>query len=190
VTRSSVNSWRFCNALLVLLVGGLFWSVGGSKLAAQEAVADESSAFQTQAADDHSQGPKGSAQQNASPGNKDDGGSFVIAFFRFPAQRWVRESCPVVAYIFPLNRTDKISPPSVLGAVGLITDNGIRSFVLGGELYFKENTYKMTAGYARGNLNYNLYGLGAGTSEPNCLLTKPVRPCPRSSSVVLHGHFS
>ena len=71
---------------------------------------------------------------------------------------------PVVAYIFPLKRSDTVSPPSLVGAVGLVTDNGTRSFILGGELFFKQNTYQMTSIYARGNLNYNLYGLGAGTA--------------------------
>jgi outer membrane protein assembly factor BamA len=72
---------------------------------------------------------------------------------------------PVVAYIFPLKRSDKVSPRSLVGAVGLVTDNGTRSFILGGELFFKQITYKMTSIYARGNLNYNLYGLGAGTAS-------------------------
>jgi hypothetical protein len=72
----------------------------------------------------------------------------------------------VLAYIFPIGTTDKISPPSVVGAVGLVTDNGSRAIALGGETYFKQNTYHTTAIYARGNLNYNLYGLGSGDSQP------------------------
>jgi hypothetical protein len=64
----------------------------------------------------------------------------------------------VAGYIFPLSRKDKISPPSVIGSVGLFTSNESRAFAFGGQLYFKENTYKLTTGYARGNLNYDLYG--------------------------------
>jgi len=73
---------------------------------------------------------------------------------------------PVVAYIFPASSSDKISPPSVVGAVGLVTDNGSRALALGGEVYFKQNSYRTTAIYARGNLNYDLYGLGSGDSQP------------------------
>ncbi len=67
---------------------------------------------------------------------------------------------PVVAYIFPFNKSDKISPPSTIGAAGLITNNGTRAFAVGGQLFLKEDTYEITAGYGRGNLNYNLYGIG------------------------------
>ena len=72
---------------------------------------------------------------------------------------------PVLAYIFPLSEKDKLSPPSVIGAAGIITDNGTRGFAVGAELYFKENTYKATAGYAHGNLNYDIYGLGILAGE-------------------------
>jgi outer membrane protein assembly factor BamA len=48
---------------------------------------------------------------------------------------------------------------------GLATDNGSRAIVLAGQLYFKENTYGTTLFYARGNLNYDLFGLGSGISQ-------------------------
>ena len=70
---------------------------------------------------------------------------------------------PVFAYIF--RASDKTSPASLVGAVGLVTDNGSRAMALGGELYLKRNTYRTTAVYARGNLNYDLYGLGSGDSQ-------------------------
>ena len=68
---------------------------------------------------------------------------------------------PVLAYVFPFSTKDKISPPSVIGGAGLVTDNGSRGFALGGQLYLKENRYRITAGFARGNLDYNIYGFGA-----------------------------
>lgn len=67
---------------------------------------------------------------------------------------------PVVAYIFPLSRNDQISPPSTVGAAGLITNNGTRAFAFGGQFFLKQDTYEITSGYGRGNLNYNLYGIG------------------------------
>jgi hypothetical protein len=55
---------------------------------------------------------------------------------------------------------DKISPPSVVGAAGLITNNGSRGFAVGAQLYLKENRYRITGGYVHGNIDYNIYGTG------------------------------
>ena len=67
---------------------------------------------------------------------------------------------PVGGYIFSLRKEDKVSPPSVIGAAGLITNDGSRGFAVGGEFYFREDTYRATVGIARGNLDYNFYGTG------------------------------
>jgi hypothetical protein len=66
---------------------------------------------------------------------------------------------PVVGYIFPFQEKDKVSPPSVVGAAGLI-NNGSRGFALGADLYMKENRYDLKAAYFHGNVDYNLYGVG------------------------------
>jgi hypothetical protein len=65
---------------------------------------------------------------------------------------------PVLADIFPINKNDKVSPPSMIGAAGLFTDNGSRGFAVGGQLFLKENTYEITSGFIHGNANYNIYG--------------------------------
>jgi hypothetical protein len=67
---------------------------------------------------------------------------------------------PVLGYIFPISKNDKISPPSTVGAGGLITDNGSRGWGLYADLYFKEDTYEVTSLFAKGNIDYNLYGSG------------------------------
>ena len=67
---------------------------------------------------------------------------------------------PVMGYIFPLSLKDKKSPPSVIGAAGLITNNSSRGFALVGQLFMKEDTYELIAGYVHGNLDYNIYGGG------------------------------
>ncbi len=64
---------------------------------------------------------------------------------------------PVLGFIFPLSKTDKVSPPSTIGVAGLFTDNGSRGFAVGGQLFFKENTYEITSGFIHGNANYNIY---------------------------------
>jgi len=67
---------------------------------------------------------------------------------------------PVLGYIFPFSKNDKVSPPSTVGALGLVTDNGSRAWGLGADLYFKKNTYEVTSFFGKGNIDYNLYGSG------------------------------
>jgi outer membrane protein assembly factor BamA len=43
-------------------------------------------------------------------------------------------------------------------AAGLYTNNETRGFAVVGQFYLKQNTYKLTTGFARGNVNYDLYG--------------------------------
>jgi hypothetical protein len=67
---------------------------------------------------------------------------------------------PVLGYIFPFSKNDKVSPPSTVGAAGLLTDNGSSGWGVGGDLYFKQNTYETTAFFLKGNIDYNIYGSG------------------------------
>ena len=87
-------------------------------------------------------------------------GSFVIAPLPIVSPAIGDGIIPVVGYIFPFSKNDKISPPSTVGAGGLITDNGSRAYFLGGQLFFDKNKYEVTTGYAHGNINYNIYGAG------------------------------
>ncbi len=74
---------------------------------------------------------------------------------------------PAVGYIFPFGKDDKLSPPSTIGAAGLITNNGSSGFALGGQLFMKENKYEITSLYVHGNVNYNLYGVGTAAGDAN-----------------------
>jgi Omp85 superfamily domain len=67
---------------------------------------------------------------------------------------------PVAGYIFPLEENKNAPEPSVVGAAGLITNNGTRGFGLGTETYLKDARYEIKAFYVRGNIDYNLYGVG------------------------------
>lgn len=67
---------------------------------------------------------------------------------------------PVAGYIFPFQENKSAPEPSVVGAAGLITNNGTRGFGLGTETYLKESRYEIKAFYVRGNIDYNLYGVG------------------------------
>jgi Omp85 superfamily domain len=77
---------------------------------------------------------------------------------------------PVLGYIFPFQEKDKTSPPSVIGAAGLGTNNGSRGFGVGGDLFMKEDRYELRSFYARGNINYDLYGVGYANGNANLKL--------------------
>ena len=95
-------------------------------------------------------------------------GAFVIAPLPTSSPAIGSGIVPILGYIFTLSMKDKVSPPSVVGVAGLITNNGSRGFALGAQLYLKENTYRITSGFAHGNVNYDIYGNGiaAGLKLP------------------------
>jgi hypothetical protein len=84
-------------------------------------------------------------------------GSIVIAPLPIVSPAIGKGIVPVVGYIFPFQVKDKKSPPSVIGAAGLITDNGSRAIALAADLFMKENRYELTSVYVYGKLDYNLY---------------------------------
>lgn len=87
-------------------------------------------------------------------------GDFVVAPIPLSSPALGSGVIPVVAYIFPLRIKDDVSPPSAVGAAGLITDNGSRALAIAGQLFMRSDTYRITAAFVQGNLNYNLYGIG------------------------------
>jgi hypothetical protein len=94
-------------------------------------------------------------------GTKSSGkSSWVIAPLPISSPALGTGIVPVLGYIFPFRKSDKVSPASVIGMAGLVTDNGSRAFGAYSDLFMRENTFRITAVYARGNLNYDLYGIG------------------------------
>lgn len=87
-------------------------------------------------------------------------GSLIVAPVPISSPALGTGLIPVLGYIFPLQKNDKISPPSVVGAAGIVTDNGSRGFGAYADLFIHEDTYRITSVYLRGNLNYDLYGIG------------------------------
>ena len=47
----------------------------------------------------------------------------------------------------------------------MITDDGSRGFGLYGDLYIKEDRYKVTGPYGHGNIDYSLYGMGTAADD-------------------------
>ena len=111
---------------------------------------------------DESGQSKASPEETQPKKNKKLGGRGAIVVAPLPISSPAVGSgvVPVLGYIFPLSTRDKISPPSTIGVAGLITNNGSRGFAIGGQLFFKQNTYEVTAGFAHGNVNYDIYGNG------------------------------
>src|SRR5208282_1825598 len=90
-------------------------------------------------------------------------GAFVVAPLPTSSPAVGSGIVPILGYIFPFSTNDKVSPPSIVGVAGLITNNGSRGFAVGGQLYLKENRYRITSGFAHGNVNYDVYGNGIAT---------------------------
>lgn len=87
-------------------------------------------------------------------------GSLLIAPLPISSPALGTGLVPVLGYIFPFRKRDKASPPSVVGAAGLVTNNGTRGFAAFVDLFVREDTYRITSFYVHGNLNYDLYGVG------------------------------
>jgi len=92
-------------------------------------------------------------------------GDFVFAPLPISSPALGSGIIPALGFIFPLSTRDKVSPPSVIGAAGLITDNGSRAFAAFGQIFLREDTYRATSVYFQGNLNYDLYGIGAAAGN-------------------------
>ena len=90
----------------------------------------------------------------------DHSGAFVVAPQPLVSPALGAGVIPIAGYITPIPAKDKKITPSVIGAGGLITNNGSRAFGLGADLYLDQARYELEAGYGHGNLDYNLYGVG------------------------------
>jgi Omp85 superfamily domain len=154
--------------LRVLLVAGAWISFNAVCLAQQDQrLVQSGTQTVPQTAADSAQ-TSDQAEQSAAPAQPDTQsdqkkkrvprGAFVVAPLPISSPALGSGIVPVLGYIFPFSMKDKISPPSVIGAAGLVTNNGSRGFAVGGQLYLKENTYRVTAGFGRGNVNYDIYG--------------------------------
>jgi hypothetical protein len=87
-------------------------------------------------------------------------GAFVIAPIPIVSPAIGSGLVPVVGYITPLAPRKPGVTPSTFGVAGLITNNSSRGFVIGTDLYLSHSRYEVESGYARGSLDYNIYGEG------------------------------
>jgi hypothetical protein len=113
----------------------------------------------------NSQPPTAEEQEQQPKKKKKSGGrgAFVVAPLPISSPAIGSGIVPVLGYIFPFSTKDKISPPSTIGVAGLVTNNGSRGFAVGGQLFVKDNAYEITSGFARGNVDYSIYGNGVAS---------------------------
>ena len=104
--------------------------------------------------------PSGPATTAEPQGKSAKTSSYVVAPLPTSSPAVGTGLVPVLGYIFRLNKKDKISPPSAIGAVGFFTNNGSRGLAFGAQLFFKEDRYRLMTAWARGNVNYDIYGSG------------------------------
>jgi Omp85 superfamily domain len=122
----------------------------------------DSSGSQNAAKNPNDETPKASEPEKPAEKKKkkQSRGSIVVAPLPISSPAIGSGIVPIAGYIFPLRTKDTVSPPSVIGGAGLITNNGSAGFALGADLYMRQDTYQITTGFARGNINYDIYGTG------------------------------
>jgi hypothetical protein len=170
VGRSSKNWTRRYRSVLLLCVAS--FSISIPCLAQENSPAEQSAA--PPASQENSPKAEGQNPQSTAPPNPETQpkkkkklggrGAFVVAPLPISSPAIGSGIVPVLGYIFPFSKNDKVSPPSTIGGAGLITDNGSRGFAIGGQFFLKENTYEITAGFVHGNVNYNIYGNGIASN--------------------------
>ena len=169
----TVGKARVCILLVCSLTGGRCLCVaqaaagGGSPAADGIVVTSGKDPTQTTHASTPSSPSTGEKAQQKSE-KKDEkkkkkserAGSFVVAPIPIVSPALGSGIIPVVGYITPIPKTDRAITPSVVGAGGLITNNGTRGFAAGADLFLDKARYETEVAYARGNLDYNIYGPG------------------------------
>ena len=92
--------------------------------------------------------------------DKEKRGSLVIAPIPISSPAFGSGLLLITGYVFKLNESDQVSPPSWLGGAGAFTNNGSRGLALGGRLYLKENKYQTTFAGIKGRANLDFFGVG------------------------------
>ena len=136
----------------------------GESQAARDSLqqASSSSSAETQAEEksETDEAKKKEEEKKKKKKRSDHAGSFVVAPMPIVSPALGAGIIPVLGYITPIPAKDRTLEPSVVGAAGLITNNGSRGFGLGADLYLDKARYELETVYARGNLDYDLYGEG------------------------------
>jgi hypothetical protein len=175
--RSSSGSWSPArmvkSSLLPVALFSILCLVPNKTAVAQDssdapAVPDPTAQNSPQSASQDSASTGHQSPENTSDKTKDEKGdekkhhkgAVVVAPLPIVSPAIGSGLVPVLGYIFPFEEKGSTLSPSVVGAAGLLTNNGSRGFGLGGDLFLKEDRYELKSFYAHGNINYDLYGVG------------------------------
>jgi hypothetical protein len=79
-----------------------------------------------------------------------------------------------VIYTLNLQKEDKVSPPSVFGAGGMRTSNGTWGILGGGQLFLKQDRFRIVAAAATASVHLSFYGVGneAGRQGKSIAITQ------------------
>ena len=162
-TSSSWNNWLHWVGLSACLsLASMANAQQEGNLADFSVSESESQQGTQQPLEKNSSGNESKSEQKKSSSPR---GSFIVAPLPISSPALGTGIVPIFGYIFPFRKDDKVSPPSVVGMAGLVTNNGSRAFGAYADLFLKEDTFRITALYARGNLNYDLYGIGLASGD-------------------------
>jgi len=162
-----MNSYRTLRFPAVFVLGGLLVFVSAA-MGQEMPSPTNTPTVAPQIPKDAQQPPETNAEEKAEKKEEGEeklkkllhGGAIVAAPIPIVSPALGTGLVPVLGYIFPFEEKGKNPEPSVIGAAGLATDNGTRGWGLGSDIYLKDARYEMKAVYARGNIDYNLYGSG------------------------------
>jgi Omp85 superfamily domain len=177
-TVEALSIFRRWILLLLFMVWGSCFSLAQTSRTQDTLPSDRLSVAEAQDAQGATQPPSSNPHSNPSADNpagrqgrkKQDkkhkwhlggpNGSIVAAPLPIVSPALGAGIIPVLGYITPIPAKDKVIEPSVVGAGGLITNNGTRGFGLATDLYLDKARYEVETAYAHGNIDYNLYGVG------------------------------
>jgi hypothetical protein len=71
----------------------------------------------------------------------------------------------VGGYVYPMNKNDKVSPPSFTGGGGMYTDSKSWVVAVAQKAYLSEDRYRILGGIGIGEMNYDFYGVGTDSAK-------------------------
>jgi hypothetical protein len=157
--RRWLSHWERCPVyvLLLMLTACLALTAG-----AQDPTPDPSRVTVKSKPEADQENPKTESEASKSSSSR---GSIVFAPIPTSSPAVGTGATILGGYIFPLRKSDTISPPSVVGAAWVGTNNGTRAWVTAGELYFNQDRYHVSTGFGHGDLNYYFYGTGTANGN-------------------------
>jgi hypothetical protein len=75
-------------------------------------------------------------------------------------------------YTVPLDKEDRVSPPSVFGMGGFRTSTGSWGLAGGGQLFLKQDRFRILAVTAAAKVSYDFYGLGNASTARSVAITQ------------------